>query len=280
MPKSDVDIAVPGTYTVTYSCIDSDGNKATATRTVFVTGDPVEDHFVTTWKTTSDNESITIPTSDSYTVRWGDDAASESVSGLQSHVYTSPGTYTVRIYGGLEAIDLSGNNTNAKKLQSIEQWGNTEWTTMKSAFRGASNMVYNADDAPDLSGVTDMGGMFRGASSFIGNISSWDVSSVTDMSDLFYSASSFNQPLSIWDGASVTDMSNTFFGASYFNGTLSIWDVSSVTSMHQMFALASSFNQPLSSWNVSSVIRMSYMFDRPPPLTNPSPAGTSPLSPL
>ena len=30
-PKSDVDIAVPGTYTVTYSCIDSDGNKATAT---------------------------------------------------------------------------------------------------------------------------------------------------------------------------------------------------------------------------------------------------------
>ena len=225
-PKSDVDIAVPGTYTVTYSCIDSDGNKATATRTVFVTGDPVEDHFVTTWKTTSDNESITIPTSDSYTVRWGDDAASESVSGLQSHVYTSPGTYTVRIYGGLEAIDLSDNSSNAAKLQSIEQWGAIEWDTMNSAFRGASNMMYNADDAPDLSGVTDMDSMFRGASDFNGNISSWNVSSVENMANMFRDASSFN-------------------------GNLSGWDVSSVENMATMFDFATSFDQNLGNWYVT-----------------------------
>ena len=31
-----------------------------------------------------------------------------------------------------------------------------EWITMEGAFWGASNMVYNASDAPDLSGLTDM----------------------------------------------------------------------------------------------------------------------------
>ena len=43
-------------------------------------------------------------------------------------------------------------------------------------------MVYRATDVPDLSGVTDMSGMFFDADSFNGDISEWDVSGVTDMS--------------------------------------------------------------------------------------------------
>ena len=53
---------------------------------------------------------------------------------------------------------------------------------MHSAFRGASNMTYNADDMPDFSRVTDMERMFDGASSFDGDLSAWDVSNVNDMS--------------------------------------------------------------------------------------------------
>ena len=37
----------------------------------------------------------------------------------------------------------------------------------------------------DVSGVTDMSGMFAGATSFDGNLSAWDVSGVTDMSAMF-----------------------------------------------------------------------------------------------
>ena len=227
-----------------------------------VTGLPAGVAFATTWKTTSANEPITFPANGTYTINWGDGTSPiQDVENEQHHTYVTAGTYTVRIYGGLEAIDLSGDSSNAAKLRSIEQWGNTEWTTMNSAFRDASNMVYNADDAPDLSGVDDMSHMFLSTPSFNGNLSRWNVSSVTDMSNMFYDASSFNQPLSNWDVSSVTDMSNMFFSASSFNQPLSSWNVSSVTDMSNMFYDASSFNGNLSIWNVSSVDNMLYMFD-------------------
>ena len=49
-----------------------------------------------------------------------------------------------------------GDGANADKLQSIEQWGDIQWESMRRAFAGAKNMVYNATDTPDLSAVTDM----------------------------------------------------------------------------------------------------------------------------
>ena len=67
-----------------------------------------------------------------------------------------------------------------------------------------------ATDTPDLSLVTDMSEMFGGASSFNGDLSSWDVSSVTDMSDMFGGATSFDRPLNAWVVSSVTDMSDMF----------------------------------------------------------------------
>ena len=131
---------------------------------------------------------------------------------------------------------------------------------MGGAFQSASNMVYRATDAPNLSGVINMSGMFGGASSFNGDLSSWDVSSVTDMSNMFFEASSFNGDLSSWDVSAVTNMSSMFDNAYDFNGNLSSWDVSAVTDMSNMFFYAISFNQPLNDWDVSKVTSMASMF--------------------
>ena len=269
-------------------------NMASNQMAFVLTGVPAgttpDDAFITTWTTTGANESIAITTggvTGSYTVVWGDASMFTGVSGEQIHVYNTPGTYTVSIYGNFTRIYLYDSPTNSEKLQSIEQWGSVPWESMKGSFAGATNMMYRATDVPDLSAVTDMSKMFwlatsfngdlsnwdvssvtdmnwmfRNTISFNGNISSWNVSSVTDMNDMFNGASRFNQPLSSWDISSVTDMNDMFNGASRFNQPLSSWDVSSVTDMNGMFAHARAFNQPLSSWDVSSVTDMTGMFER------------------
>jgi surface protein len=88
-----------------------------------------------------------------------------------------------------------------------------------------------------------MSRMFKGASSFSGDVSGWDTSSVSDMSRMFEGASTFNGYISGWDTASVLDMSSMFQGASSFNQPIGNWDTSSVTDMSFMFNSASSFSQ-------------------------------------
>ena len=220
--------------------------------------------FVTTWETTAPNESVTIPVGGSssiYTINWGDGTVNTNVSGNQTHQYAALGNHTVSISGNFSKIALGGDSTNAAKLRSIDQWGSTGWTSMDGAFGGASNMIYNATDSPDLLHVTNMSSMFEDAISFDGDLSGWNVSSVTDMSSMFLNADSFTGDLSGWDVSSVTDMSRMFMSADSFTGDLSGWDVSSVTDMSYMFWFATNFTSDLSEWDVSSVTDMSYMFE-------------------
>ena len=227
---------------------------------------PPAGDFVTTWETTSANEQIrfktTVASGDNFTVDWGDGSVDTVTSdGRLSHTYADAGSHTVTISGDLTRFFLVGG-AHPQKLQSIDHWGSIGWTTMESAFKGASNMEYSATDKPDLSSVASMSGMFSGATSFNGDISSWTVSSVTDMGSMFSGATSFNGDISSWDVSSVTDMGSMFSGATSFNGDISSWDVSSVTDMGSMFSGATSFNGDISSWDVSSVTDMGSMFSR------------------
>jgi uncharacterized protein (TIGR02145 family) len=126
-------------------------------------------------------------------------------------------------------------------------------------FLNASS--FNGDISSwNVSNVTTLQQMFRGASSFNGDISSWDVSNVTTMGSMFISASSFNGDISSWDVSSVTNMQSMFLGATSFNSDLSSWDVYWVDNMSAMFSNASSFNGDISAWDVSSVTDMENMF--------------------
>ena len=248
--------------TVTFTLEVSDDTQ-TVTDTVRVTIQDVTSgsDFITTWGTVMPGESVTIPARGTYAIDWGDGTIEDDVNGSQTHTYDSAGDHTVRISGDITEIRLD-NHADAHKLVSIDQWGDSQWTSMYSAFRGASNMTYNAADVPDLSRVTDMDNMFDGASSFDGDLSAWDVSNVNDMSYMFKDATSFNSDISAWDVSNVNDMSEMFWHASSFDGDVSDWDVSRVTDMYGMFANASSFNGDVSNWDVSRVTDMADMFNR------------------
>ena len=254
--------AVTGDTTFTIT-LTADGGGQSVEDTLKITVKETSTAFITTWTATDSDKGITLPMKGMYSILWGDGSSSTNVNDSQSHPYSTAGNYTVTVLGGgLLSINLSDDTANAHQLESIEQWGSTEWTSMDAAFSRAKNMAYNATDSPDLSGVTDMSRMFNGAHAFNGDISSWDVSSVTDMNSMFASAEAFNQPLNTWDVSSVTTMNSMFFGASSFDGDISGWDVSSVTNMNSMFFKASFFDQPLNSWDVSSVTDMGGMFSR------------------
>uniref|UniRef100_A0A7S1BLP6 BspA family leucine-rich repeat surface protein n=1 Tax=Corethron hystrix TaxID=216773 RepID=A0A7S1BLP6_9STRA len=143
---------------------------------------------------------------------------------------------------------------------------------------------------PNFRSVTRMGSVFRDASSFDGDLLSWDVGKVTHMHKMFYGASLFNQNLSLWDVGRVDNMYQMFYGAYSLNQNLSSWDVGKVTDMYQMFYGASSFGFCL-VWDISHVNLNEDMFlgssgsicEAPsiiPSATPLPPPSASPLSPL
>lgn len=232
--------------------------------------------FITIWKTdnsgVSEDNQIIIPTDPSeelalvynYEVYWEEvdsptnNGSAAGLTGDYTIDFPAPGTYRVEIMGQFPKIYF--NNTGDKsKILSVEQWGDIVWEDMRFAFRGCDEISIDAEDAPDLSKVTDMWGMFWG-SSINQNINHWDVSNVINIGNLFRDAKLFNQPLDQWDVSNVTNMPQVFMNAESFNQDIGNWDVSNVTNMGAMFNGAINFNQDIGSWNVGQVDRMNAMF--------------------
>jgi surface protein len=233
----------------------------------------IEKPFITTWKTDntgiSNDNQITIPTypgeTYNYTVDWGDGSSDTNVTGEITHSYGASGTYTVSISGVFPRIYF--NDTayqqivgDEEKLVSIEQWGTNPWTSMESAFAGCKNLVVEAQDMPNLSGLQSLRRMFfwTGYPLNIPNIEDWDIGHITDLSGMF-DKTSFNQDLSKWDVSNVEDMSYLFFSSS-FNQDISNWDVSNVTNMAGMFG-SGVFRHDVTQWDVNNVTNMDFMFN-------------------
>ncbi|WP_312391062.1 BspA family leucine-rich repeat surface protein [Chryseobacterium sp.] len=185
---------------------------------------------------------------------------------------------------------------SSNKIVEIEQWGNTQWQSMKSAFSQCGLLEITATDTPDLSKVTDASLMFyntfklnsnpafanwntsnvenfkymfgrttppsflQNVEAFDAPVGSWNMSSATDISYMFFKRKLFNQNLNGWDTSNVTNMGYTFAEAEIFNQPLDNWNTSKVTNMGFMFHFIPNFNQPLNTWDTSKVTDMGHMF--------------------
>lgn len=236
-------------------------------------------HFVTTWKTDNpgfSNDSAIYLEVDSafsynFDIDWNNDGIFDTLNVSENILiqYSSPGTYTIRIKGIFPAFYFEAyrfmpnvSPRDQKKIVSIDQWGTNSWQSLYQAFMDCQNVICTATDAPDLTNINSLGSMFSGATSFNGDLSTWDVSTIIDMSYLFEAANNFNGNVSNWDVSNVVDMRGMFLNDTSFNQDISGWDVSSVRNMEFMLSGAISFNQNISAWDVTAATVLSNMFDR------------------
>ena len=239
------------------------------------------DQFVTTWQTDNVSEnssgpsSITIATNAdyeyNYEVDWDNDGVFDEsgITGDVTHDFGKAGIYTIRIKGEFPAFcfdyytaGLGGVNEEPAadnyKLISVDQWGTLAWKKLK--FSLCKNMHFKAADIPDVSLISNMEDLFKGATVFNEPIGQWNTSKVYKMNGMFEDAASFNQPIGDWNVSNVTNMSKMFQGAKSFNQPIGDWDVANVSMMSSMFSGAIAFNESIAGWNVSKVINMAYMF--------------------
>ncbi len=230
-------------------------------------------HFVTTWNTEADdagNTSITLPVvTGVYDVDTNNDGTFDrlNLTGPQTFDLGSAGIHTIAVRPNStntknELQIQFANSNNPGKLTTIENWGTIVWTSMNKAFEGCTHIrIASVAGVPNLSKVTSMTGMFKGATGFMSNLNAWDVTNVISMNSMFFDATSFTGNLSTWNVSKVTNMSSMFYNASNFNGDISTWNVANVTNMRRMFLGASNFNNDINGWNVTNVTNMSEMFE-------------------
>ena len=260
-----------GAANLKYCAGDAARSKLISTFGWTITGDfpDCSGAFITRWKTSTPNESITIPTFGSgydYNVDWGDGSAiSSGQIDNVTHIYAAAGEQKITITGSFPRI-LFNNYGDKDKIVEISQWGNNSWTSMDRSFWGCKNMNITATDVPVLSDVTDMRYMFNDCVSLnpTGDaaiaLNKWNTGNVTDMSYLFYGASLFNTDIGSWNTNSVKDMSLMFYFATTFNQNIGKWNTVAVENMSGMFLSANSFNQNIGKWNTGAVNTMGAMF--------------------
>ncbi len=296
--RADGRLSVNATYTgqIQFDYLVSDGqtaDQATVNLNVVPQSDETTARamgFVTTWDTTRNGADniVTLSTQNpgsSYIVYWGDGTSTVTSSASPSKTYSTAGTYTITVVGQMGGLGFNGN-AGISELMSVERWGNVPFTTMNQAFYNATNVKFNATDAPDLKNVTNMDHTFRNATSlgnvslnnwdtsnvtsmnstfydnttFNGNITGWNTGNVTNMSGMFYNTNAFNQAIGSWDTSKVTNLQSTFQDADGFNQSLAGWNTAAVTNMHATFAYADQFNGNVSTWNTGAVTTMNQMF--------------------
>jgi surface protein len=225
--------------------------------------------FITTWQTTTPGESIVLPyyLGGTYagTIDWGDSTTSANSFATSTHIYATPGIYTVTICGTTNGWNFDVTPASAAKIKSVVTWGQlTLGNDIGRYFISCTNLdLSSVTDTLDLfgTGITNMYAMFSRCFSLttINNINFWDTSAVTNMALMFNNCILFNQSLS-FNTSAVTNMSGMFANCSAFNQSLS-FNTSLVTDMSIMFFNCASFNSALTFTSTSAVTDMSGMFN-------------------
>ena len=201
--------------------------------------------FIATFRTTTANESITLPylSNGTYsgTIDFGDGTVVANSYANRTHTYINSGDYDVTILGECVGWNFASVSASKAKIIDVNQWGNGIgfiYVPSGGYFVNCSNLDVTATDTLTLSG--SIYAMFRGCSSLFwsASVNSVDVSSATNFDYLFFQCFDFNQPLNNWNTSNVTRM-RAMFRITDFNQDISSWDFSGLNSSTSLFQFMS-----------------------------------------
>lgn len=186
------------------------------------------DSFITTWRTTTTNESITIPATGTYDISTSDGQTFTNVSGSQTITFPTAGDYDVTISNGITRINFQSNSVSNQKIIDIKQWGTAQWSSFNNAFFNCNdNMTISAIDVPNTSNVSDFRFCFFQVRNINVDVSQWDISNATNLASMLR-RTKFNRSLANWNIVNVSNMLDimdgvTTFSTANYNATLIGW---------------------------------------------------------
>lgn len=250
-----------------YMSVDGDGDGIGA---AYDENDSVADAqipFISIWRTTSADETITLPLKDdpalSITVDWGD-ASSDSITTWNqleaTHTFVSAGDHVVKITGTLPGFGFANVGDKAK-LIAVPLLGNLGFNDLSGGFHGTTNLEFVGSG--DLSAVTDMSNFLSGAGNSTNRFSvdahAWNTFNATDMSHTFASRYLETPNIEKLPTSNVTNLDYAFVYSRNISLDLNAWDTSNVTSLNRTFSSGMHNHFDLRDWNTSNVLSMEWM---------------------
>lgn len=225
--------------------------------------------FVSTWRTTTANETVTLPLS-GYTstgwnavVDWGDGSPNSTITANNDpdrvHTYATAGDYIVRITGSFPGFFYSDGDIG--KLIAVHQMGDVGWTEGYRSFYNATAMVQFDSGVCNTSGLTDMNGFFQNTT-----LDKFDLSTMefgNDLYAMFWSADATYIKLTDIATAKATTCEYMFYSANtLLDLDLGNFNTSIVTNMRNMFARCWKLEScNFEQLDTSSVTNMDGMFN-------------------
>jgi len=217
--------------------------------------------FETKWRTSANNQSITLPyeSSGTYsgTIDWGDGTVVANTYANRTHTYATGADYNVIIDGECSKWNFQAVNTSSSKIIEVLGWGTYSFETCK--FTNCNSFIGGpvCRDLINLSPSADLSFQNCGQLTTIQNIEFWDISNLTNTAFMFQSCAKFTGDLSNWNMSNVTNAFFMFTTAKAFNSDVSSWDTSSITNFTYMFANAESFNSDI-NFDLTSATNNAY----------------------
>jgi len=205
------------------------------------------DAFITTWRTTAVNETLTIPYKTggifyNYEVELEDGRTWSGQNASLTITFPTPGQHRIAITGIFPSIYFN-NTGDREKIFYVNQWGTVIFRSFTRSFYGCTNLTILDPRSPVIAAGCPMGATFRNATALTSDLSAWNTGGVTQMSSCFDIDTLLTPPESGATGV--------------YN-----WDVSNVTNMAWFIRRQKTFDQNLGGWDISNVTNfIGFMFD-------------------